>query len=323
MSVRPVVFALYGDNGRCHDIVIPYDKGDYDGISPCSCQRVFVLMADHADDDGITWPGIERMARQLRLAKIDVRRCIEVLEHNALVTLIERGGGRGKRSRYRINMPASEVQEQDQKGEGKGEGKQEGSRPSQPGQTWPTREPIGSPPTPSSRGQARKAPQRSSLPPRLPIDTGYDERIAASRAEDPEVQRARGNELFAALMRVCGIERPTDPERTALAQAAAHLSDVHATAEDVAERAAAFRRTWPRMTLTPRGLAKHWSTFAPTAATRPMDDEEQTRLRLNPWLADPSLEVNEPPGSGVSTPVRAPVSPPHGSHDARLPREAP
>lgn len=60
-----------------------------------------VLLADHANDDGVCWPSMGRIARRLRLGERYTRRVIHTLEELGYVHVMERGKGRTS-TRYRI-----------------------------------------------------------------------------------------------------------------------------------------------------------------------------------------------------------------------------
>jgi hypothetical protein len=60
-------------------------------------------IADHADDSGMAFPGIERLARKARLTERQIYRLLQQLIRSGEIS-IEHGGGRHRANVYRINM---------------------------------------------------------------------------------------------------------------------------------------------------------------------------------------------------------------------------
>lgn len=66
-------------------------------------QRLILLVvAEHADRNGIAWPSVETIARLANCSQRFVKATIAKLKTGELV--IERGGGRGRSNRYRIPL---------------------------------------------------------------------------------------------------------------------------------------------------------------------------------------------------------------------------
>jgi hypothetical protein len=84
----------------------------------------------------------------------------------------------------------------------------------------------------------------------------------------PSALRARaprkGDELFDALAVSCGIEVAgiTRSERGRLNKALKDLREVGATPAEISVRAARYRRTWPKVSITASALAAHWGELA-------------------------------------------------------------
>lgn len=74
---------------------------------------ILVVIAEHADKNGLAWPSIETIARLANCSERFVKETIAKLESGELI--IERGGGRGRSNRYRIPLervnPASPFEE--------------------------------------------------------------------------------------------------------------------------------------------------------------------------------------------------------------------
>ncbi len=63
---------------------------------------ILVVIAEHADINGIAWPSVETIARLANCSERFVKATIKKLKSGELV--IERGGGRGRSNRYRIPL---------------------------------------------------------------------------------------------------------------------------------------------------------------------------------------------------------------------------
>jgi len=61
---------------------------------------ILVVIAEHADKNGLAWPSIETIARLANCSERFVKETIAKLKSGELI--IERGGGRGRSNRYRI-----------------------------------------------------------------------------------------------------------------------------------------------------------------------------------------------------------------------------
>jgi len=78
------------------------------------------------------------------------------------------------------------------------------------------------------------------------------------------------DELWDTMLAVCGID-PTTLTRTArgaVNKALKELREIGATPSDLEAKAAAYRKTWPGMSLTPTALVKHWAQLATKADTK-------------------------------------------------------
>jgi MarR-like DNA-binding transcriptional regulator SgrR of sgrS sRNA len=66
-------------------------------------QRLILLViAEHADRDGIAWPSVETIARLANCSERFVKATIKKLKAGEII--LERGGGRGRSNRYRIPL---------------------------------------------------------------------------------------------------------------------------------------------------------------------------------------------------------------------------
>jgi len=97
-------------------------------------------------------------------------------------------------------------------------------------------------------------------------DSAKKKKEAGARAMAPKGGRER-NALFDALVLLTGT--PLDQVTKALGgEVAAALRDIRevmpeVTAEEINRRGAAYRAKWPKITLSPSALAKHWGSLAP------------------------------------------------------------
>lgn len=66
---------------------------------------VALAIADHADDEGVCWPSVDRIAEKARLKRRATQNVIKKLEQRGLL-VVDRScaTGRGKMSRYQFNL---------------------------------------------------------------------------------------------------------------------------------------------------------------------------------------------------------------------------
>lgn len=115
------------------------------------------------------------------------------------------------------------------------------------------REPVAQP----SRGP-REPVERPSRPERRTV--GTSERRTSLPAE-PANKGDQHRELFDALQEACGLtgQKLTRSEGGRIAKAAKDLREVGATPDEVHAKAAAYRRKWPDVELTPTALVSNWA----------------------------------------------------------------
>lgn len=63
---------------------------------------VMLALADHATDDGDSWPGMSLLTDKTRLTDRQIRRVLNTLETDGYITIEERAIGRGKRPHYKL-----------------------------------------------------------------------------------------------------------------------------------------------------------------------------------------------------------------------------
>lgn len=64
---------------------------------------VLLALADWANDDGIAWPSMERLAKKARIDRRSAQRIVRQLEKDGTLE-IERGGGRAKQHKYLLKL---------------------------------------------------------------------------------------------------------------------------------------------------------------------------------------------------------------------------
>ncbi|MGH9089994.1 MAG: helix-turn-helix domain-containing protein [Acidimicrobiales bacterium] len=216
---------------------------------------VLLSLADYADDDGECWPSIGAIRRKCRL-KDDrhVKRVIhETLERELGEVVViplggkasQRGGVRSNRYRIAVHLPDDPL-----------------TMVGEP----PSEDDRGSPTTLTMVGEPPLTVVHQ--PPEPSVEPSGNRHLPAPASPTPSGRRR--DALFDAVAEVCGIDPSelTSSARGATNRALADLRSVGATPEDVRDRAATYRRTYPRTTLTPSALAKHWPALG---GSQPVD----------------------------------------------------
>lgn len=63
---------------------------------------VMLALADHANDEGVCWPSVDRLARRSRVSRRQVQRILQLLTEAGHLEALEEGGGRGRTTVYRV-----------------------------------------------------------------------------------------------------------------------------------------------------------------------------------------------------------------------------
>ena len=67
---------------------------------------LLVVLAEQAHEDGLTWPGIPRLARRMNTSERNIKYLLQDLEQTGEL-IVERGAGRGHTNQYRVLAPAT------------------------------------------------------------------------------------------------------------------------------------------------------------------------------------------------------------------------
>lgn len=63
---------------------------------------LLTVIAEHADERGLAWPGNECLARETTISERQIRRLLPQLEHDGLIQTVQTGNGRGHRRIIRL-----------------------------------------------------------------------------------------------------------------------------------------------------------------------------------------------------------------------------
>ena len=70
---------------------------------------VLLALADWADDDGLCWPSVQKIAGKARLGVRQVHKILDQLRTDGAISVETPGGGRGVTTRYRLSMNSDSV----------------------------------------------------------------------------------------------------------------------------------------------------------------------------------------------------------------------
>jgi DNA-binding MarR family transcriptional regulator len=74
-----------------------------------SDKDVYLAIAQHVNNQtGIAYPGMDRIASLIGRTRRTVERSVDRLERSGLLRIVERGGGRGRSHKYRLELPGQE-----------------------------------------------------------------------------------------------------------------------------------------------------------------------------------------------------------------------
>jgi DNA-binding transcriptional ArsR family regulator len=215
---------------------------------------VLLALADHANGQtGLCIPGQKLLAEQCSMSVRTVQRHIQTLEDAGLLRREARmrGEGRGRTSdRYYLGDQHDKT----------GLTRQDGTT-----------------------NATNQDDQHDTVVVAEPEENRKEEPIAAApRKKEPDL-------LFEAVATACKIDWTalTPSGRGPINRAVKELRDIGVTPDQVGGRAAAYRRTYPDISLTPTALAKHWAALTPAGSPKrtarpscewcdqPLDDHDQ------------------------------------------------
>jgi DNA-binding transcriptional MocR family regulator len=193
---------------------------------------VLLALADHANGQtGLCIPGQKSLAKQCSMSVRTVQRHIQVLEDANLLRREARmrGEGRGRTSdRYYL-----------------------GDQGDKSGLTRQV----------DATNATNQDDQHDTVGVAEPEENRKEEPIAATPPKESAKNR---DEVFEAVAEACGhnLKSLTRTARGQLNKAVKELKEVEATVQQISGKAAAFRKQYPGMTLTPTALIKHWAALA-------------------------------------------------------------
>lgn len=241
---------------------------------------VLLALADEADDEGKdAYPSVQRVATKARVPKPTVLRCLKRLEEAGRLRVIRpETRGRGRFNRYELVL--------------------ENGREVTPF-------PGSTEDNEMTQGTVQKGPQRSTpvANPNLthrPIDPETLLPPSAPPPSEPVAprpprKRTVNDDVWDALVEVCGWTPRTPTEKSRLGKVVRALVSVEATGEEVRRRAREYRRRWRGVDLTPEALEKHWSTMAPAAPTEDPKPSDERDFMGRPMNWNQRTEVVEAP----------------------------
>lgn len=207
-------------------------------------QLILLALADHANDDGQAWPSQGRIAEKTSASRQRVCEHLRTMERLGLVTKIKPANESGVWL-IQLNLDALNGPVPD---------------PDSPNG------PVPDPDTPLSG---------SGTPPVRIGDTNHQgtsiknpHSFAPAPADAEGESRSRKRDLlWEAVLTACQLDpfgAHSRSARGAYNRAVGELRALGVTPEQAIERATAHRQRWPRVSLTPSSLARHWSELVPS-----------------------------------------------------------
>jgi hypothetical protein len=210
-----------------------------------SARLILLRLADQASDEGWCWPSHQGIAQNCRVSVATVKRVLAELE--AAGELVRWRRGRQVSNVYRVLVGT----------------------------------PVEAAP-PAHLGVkviAQNEPSRDSSPDAQVIAHSCDPQSvrepSVERTSEQVLSRAGSikplrtpDPLWDALVKATRYSPESPSERGRWNLALKKLRQAQATPEQIATRAAVFRRKWPTLTLTPTGLEAHWGLLGDQSAGR-------------------------------------------------------
>lgn len=257
-------------SGRCTGWVLREGPRPGPDLTMSTARRwraVLTVIADAANSDGEhAHPGLDNIVNQSLYSRSVVLRTISELEEARWIECTAKSAP-GRATEHRVIMDHAErqVSEQD---------------PSQVPNEDPSEPPTGlifggdgshfegeqvsfSTSTPTTTSTVVTNGTAAPVPGASPVERA----LALTHTTAPAVATRAPDELWDAVMDACGIRSGaiTKSARGAYNRAVKDLRAIGATPEQVAAKAAAWRRSWSGATMTPTALARRWDEI-PMAA---------------------------------------------------------
>jgi len=208
----------------------------WDQQLPTTKKMLLLAIADHADDEGNNaWPSKARLSQKVGVEPNRIRQLLRELEIDGwLVTNKQRGGTLNTPSDRRPNLYSINTQR--------------------------------GLPQDSPRGLVQE-PSRGLVQEPLIIQGTSGTSFAGKK------KKRRPDTIFDAIVSVCLIDPAslTASARGSVNKAVKELRDVEATAETITRVAAAYRKKWPDLSLSPAALAKHYPSLVGEKSVRMKD----------------------------------------------------
>lgn len=254
-------------------------------VGDSSAKLVLLSLADHANDSGICWPGLARIAEKSELSRATVKRALLKLETLELLDRDRRGRGADGvllTTIYRLRMPVAPAP-------GRRGSRRSGSEP-------PAAQGSGQPePTQGAGGGLSVSLPRAQPEPGVgsPTTGGRvtGEPLTARNRQEPKEGVAHATQLdrddetgmiAAALFVSCRMGgRPTEieVERARVAAAMIRRADpelgVDRLVAEISARAGRWSTLFGDRTITPSAISANWSRLAPPASVQISRDPEQ------------------------------------------------
>lgn len=195
------------------------EDSPYDGTS----LLVHVILANHANDDGVCWPSIARIAKQCRVSERHVQRILATLEADGYLRRSQRPG---RSNLFMVGVtPASGVLFD------------VGMTPTSGGDDARVTGGV----TPTSPRKV-KEPSRTSGPATRARDEFFDA-VCEACGIDP-------------------LGPMTKDERGRINSASKQLRDIETTPDEIRKRAREYRRLYQNVQCTPQGLTGNWAQLS-------------------------------------------------------------
>lgn len=231
---------------------------------PLGPKLTLVVLASHADEEGVCFPSMARLQRMTGQSESTVRRSLATLREAGVLELVTTGGGRGRPGVYRVTPGNGVSLEPFESGKGVT------VEPIPPGKgvsQTPYEPEKGVPVTPYPAERVSRGRERVSNGPVKGV-TVTPQSIREPVIE-PVRQRPR-NPLFDAIVETWQVNPAdlTERQQKRVAVAAAQLHKVGATPEEIGTRGRIYRALpWNRdcRPPSPDALVSHWAECVPAA----------------------------------------------------------